>query len=784
MQLAVGRVNLSAADSDDQRPWIRLRLQRLRRSQLTLGAKLALQVDYDLGRKGLEAVLDRILDLEPITRIFGALEDLKELGVHEIDSAAGWEALRETLDDRLSDLILDYVDATGAVETLPWSKVQPFVDDIAKLVGAHEGLDDKIRSFWESLLGRVDLDAGSKLRNALERLADIDVADIDALRNQLLGDDFRDVVSLLEALSGAQLEEFFLDAHARDLAALVVRRASAALGFLNAVPEAAIERLEDFTQRSGLDGVMKWLGKHATSTTKLRHALESKATGSIKKLVAKLTGKAWTALDEQDLQRIVDFARRLVRLLQKKDEIEKKIRGILANLEGEAGFSVGIEISRLTERAALLDIELDTSNGRIRSIAEKTLHELSARELLESLPDPSPDPQAEDEEIGFRLRDSVFSYRRVRSGAISSLATLFGIDRSRQTIRVDEEVIHVRGLGKGKREASHRAGAVRRLRNSGLARAHELGVWVGLDLEGEGTKLASKYKTVTRSGLRVVGSRADGKTTPAELLGLDRLLQDVGFDSATSTARLGELAALGELLETQLSFAIELGEPAVRALLASQTEPQFDQDFLNAAHRWYREPMIDETSKIDATRPLLREVLASVVRHPNFVAGWRGGVDLIQEDSGQKWQLDIGVAVPIARRDPDSVERIPVFPELVGLLRARRGALEKLGETVARFESATTKLDPASLRQFGKKVATLFARTPFGGWDSPLFNLWFLLARITRTDRTALEQAGGLAQLRYRQSGTTHDWEKPLYWRLQGAQAPDLGAGSIFPFGG
>jgi hypothetical protein len=83
---------------------------------------------------------------------------------------------------------------------------------------------------------------------------------------------------------------------------------------------------------------------------------------------------------------------------------------------------------------------------------------------------------------------------------------------------------------------------------------------------------------------------------------------------------------------------------------------------------------------------------------------------------------------------------------------------------------------PRSLRTFGKRHATLWAKTPFAGWPSPLFNLWLIAARAARHDPSSLAAVRGLATLKVRASAAD-DW-KILRWDLRA-----LRAGShIFPF--
>jgi len=77
---------------------------------------------------------------------------------------------------------------------------------------------------------------------------------------------------------------------------------------------------------------------------------------------------------------------------------------------------------------------------------------------------------------------------------------------------------------------------------------------------------------------------------------------------------------------------------------------------------------------------------------------------------------------------------------------------------------------------FGKKFATLLKRTSFYGWPSPMFNLWLVLARIARQDPDSLDEARGLATLRFRED-SEQPWEERR-WKLMGAHRGT----NIFPF--
>ena len=773
MQLAVGRVNVESSEPD----WVRVRMQRLHRRGLTLGAKLAVQARYNAGRETFEALLDRILELDPVERLFGALQEIEALGIHEAETPEQWEAIRSRISADLADLIVDYVDPGALIDELPWEVVEPFVADIAELVAAYRGLDEKVRSFVASALGRLDLGPGSPAREALETIAALDPDDLDEVLRQVAGPDFAPVIDLLELLSGSSIEEIVLDSRAAEFISEAKALATKILDVLDGLGAQAVARLEAFTRNAGVDGVIAWLEENATTTVKLRNALEKKAGAKIRSLVERLTGKVWNRLDNDDLAGLRRFADALVGLRAGKERIERRLRGAIEALQGEVGFSMGIEISRLTERAAVLDLEMDPERRKVRKAVEDALATLSAKELLERLPEPDEDDDVE--EIGYRLRDSVFSYRRIRSTSLSSFFTLLGVDRTRRTIRVDEDVVRLRQHnGDTSRHALYSTGTIRRLENRGkraYAGNHELAVWLTSRLSGPGLDLEAPYSGVAAQELRVVYSRKDDKTLPGEIDALGDLLTDLGFLDAHRSLPIAR--AEDDPLLTEFSLSINFGADAPKTLLADKVEAKWNADYLNAGHRWLDERLVPRRAgSVGRPKPYTGQLLARVLEHPRFQENWTRGLDLYRVIG------DDPLKITIAGRD----YRVSLvtdadtgrYTQLTRLLMDRSSSFDKLEQSVGTHKRAHRDRLPEQWRRFGKRFATLLARTPFGsGWPSPLYDLWLVLARIARQDASTLDAARGLATLRFRRD-VEEDWETPVRWELTGANS----GSNIFPF--
>ena len=772
LQMAVGKVNVGA-DGDS---WVRVRFQRLRRRELTLGAKLAVQVEYDLGQKTFKALLDRILGIEPLERLFDGLDEVEKLGLHTITDEAGWIGKRDQLSERLGEVVLEYVDVDSAIDRLPFDKVQPFLDDIAEVVARYRGLDQKIQSLVRSTLGRIDLGAGSKLRTALDQIAALDPSDLDSALDRIISPDFQQAVDLLELLSGSNVEEMLLGSRASQAVQEAAALAAQATQFLDGLGADAVSRLHAFTQKNGIDSVVAWLEENATSTQKLKGGLKNRASSKIRGLVTRLTNKAWDRLDTEDFARIKRLSATLVELEDKREEVEAKLNKAVEALKGEAGFSVGIEISRLTERAAILDLEVDSANERIRKATEEALVGLEARELLDTLSK----TKDEGDDPGYRLRDSVFSYRRVRSSAFSSFFSFLGIKRARTTIRVDEEVVRVVDVAGKERQATYSSGTVRRLTDGSkdaLAGSHELGTWLTSRYVGPGLDLDAPYSDVVERGLRVVYSRADNKTRPEELEALGQLMADIGFADIGGMPVGGEIAPADAAAHTEFSFSIEFGGTAVSALLQNKTPGPWQTDYRNAAHRWLDDELIPVKDRIasGSPRPRKGRLLSRVLQDPRFGPALPLGTTFYDKISKASWNVDLdGTTYRVPIKVKDKLGRYPALNEVL----FRFGpAKRKMEQTVTLHKTASADLKPADLRLFGKKFATLLKRTPFSGWPSPLFNLWLTLTRVARQDAGALAEARGLATLRYR-ADSEEEWQVRR-WELKGANS----GVDIFPFG-
>jgi hypothetical protein len=168
------------------------------------------------------------------------------------------------------------------------------------------------------------------------------------------------------------------------------------------------------------------------------------------------------------------------------------------------------------------------------------------------------------------------------------------------------------------------------------------------------------------------------------------------------------------------------------------------------------------------------KLLSGVIEHENFAEALADGPTFIAKITMDRWNVDVG----------DTTYRVPLlsapgtgrYTALNYFLGSVRPATRKLGQSVKAYKTARRDLRPADLRLFGKKFATLLKRTPFHSWPSPMFNLWLVLARIARQDPDTLDEARGLATLRFREDAD-QPWQERR-WKLKGARRGT----NIFPF--
>ncbi|MEM7353116.1 MAG: hypothetical protein AAF657_20145 [Acidobacteriota bacterium] len=784
MQLALGRFNV---EQDD---WVRLRIQRLRRSELTLGAKLSLQVQYDLAQRTLTSLFDRILELDPTTELMTALEQLQALR-----KEGGWEAVRDELIQKAGTEVDEFLQDNVWRQWLSdrdEARINELLGDLQEIVTAYDGLPQRIRDLWGSLLASADLGPESEIVSALRQIAAIDPSSPSALLQEVVGDDWTKALKLLESLTGSSVDELLVGRVPEVQKALQTAKEAAetALQFIDGLPERAISLIQNFAERTGIEGVVSWLRDNAQSLDQLRSKLEEEVNEQVRGLLSRLLGKAWDKIDQDDFEKLGQWLDRISAILEEKKAWEEKIRGIINRLEGELGFSLSLEISRLSERSALIDLEFDPTKSALRTVINQARKKGNARALLQDLP-----PGDTPEEAGFRLREAIFTSRRVRTSAIGFFFSLFNIQRRRQTVRTDEETIRVTQENDTiVRQGSYAGGVVQTLSGSGgqaLAKERQLATWLSLEATGHGKALAEPYQEGFDSQeLRLTFTREDEETLPDELAALEALLFDLGL-LQTDSSRLQDLST--DPIITNFALDLRLREKALAALFSAVDEPGWNIDTLNAGNRWLDEPLIPGRFKTTTFRT--GRVLAAVLADQGFQQHWLSLADFLANVPQENLPVEVGgkeVKIPRVSVQTDSGKRVFQQRGIGDLIFSRKNGLEGLSRAQEEYAGlATDKPEPKALRQLARHFSDAMASNAFnpGGtsnvvfpqWANPLFNLWLILARICRVAPSALDDSAGMAVLRWK-AKAEDDWQEPLRWQASGALPNHSGAQSIFPF--
>ncbi|MEO1370388.1 MAG: hypothetical protein AAFX50_24670, partial [Acidobacteriota bacterium] len=152
---------------------LRVVMARARRSALTLGATLALQVEYDLGKDLAESLVERAFDLVPGKELMKSLreanvwldeveEQARREGLVAPDgtwSAEAVELLRNAVTGQAKEDLEEFLgeeDLLGVADEALLDAIL-FSQD---LVRRFDALEPRLRSFWEEFLSRGDLGPG------------------------------------------------------------------------------------------------------------------------------------------------------------------------------------------------------------------------------------------------------------------------------------------------------------------------------------------------------------------------------------------------------------------------------------------------------------------------------------------------------------------------------------------------------------------------------------------------------------------------------------------------
>jgi hypothetical protein len=752
---------------------VRLRVSRESRRRLTLGARLALEVQYDL-TQGLESLLEQALDLLPLPRSVETLRQVRDIAGQI--GAGNWDQIKQTLSTQAGQKVTELLGDAG---WLAWTQTSPevakFLAFSRKAVEAYDSLDDKLQSLWDRLLGKADLGPGSNARTLLERLSQIDPQHPELLVSD---PEKRELIAAVEILGGQSLEEILLASGASQSLAQVKALAQQALRFLTDVPKDFFDTLQGFAQRTGIEKAVAWLRDNATSADQIRTAAET----HVQKLVAQLAGKALDQISDADVKKIQKWAEKLHQVLMAPDVIEQKLRDRIARLKGQAGLSVAVEIDRVSRTTALLDIEFDPANDEVRKAVEKVgLRDLGG--VLRELPEGNPD---QEDTLPYQLRECVFTSERTRTSSINLFFSWLGWTKGSRR-RIEESTVRV--LPTLRREAVYSGAAV--LSSESQGAQFSGAVWLTSRAEGPGKDIGAPYATASRE-IRLTYSREDAKSSAEELDILGILLNDLGFNALQPNHPRSAVLGAGTAAAPATRFSIDVRLPAQAAdsffqgFNGSGATDLWLFDLLNGLHRWFNERLVPEKVQIEGQMRPTRSVLSRALFHAEVRKAWlKGRQDL----------NDFARATPVVLRIEDenvnvrladNVNGTAVWKTLVVLPISRDHAgngLKALRKTEQRLAAGGLRPeDLSALSRDAAKALNAFQPHPTF-WGNTLLGFWTVVSRLSQRDPAALAQATGLATLRWQDAAGKWASENIHTWQLTpGAMVHDRVSGTgMFP---
>lgn len=799
MQLTVGR----ACQIHDG--WTRIRLQRRNERRLSFGAGVALKLHYDLG-SGLTAILEETLGQVQMPPLVDSLRELNGLL-----AAGDWDQVRQRLSDTAADRVTELLDDAGWRD---WLANDPRVARLTalsqRIVGAYDGLDARIRSWWDRVLGEADLGPGSPTRRLLERVAAIDPQrPVDGLLDDLLTGDAKELVDWIEVFTGSSLEDLLLgsDQKVRGTLGRAVTLAQQGLAFLDDLAPDTVRTVQGFLDRTGVVRLVDFLRRNTLS----KDTIEQQLTGRVKGAVERLVGKSWDRITEADLARVRAWAERVQKILDAPAELEAKLRENLAKLKLDYGLSLSLEIERVSRTTALLDLEIDPAqaHAKLQGMLAKALRVGDARRMLQVLAEESADDKYDQQPLPFQLRECVFTSERLRTTAFSALLNILGLGRKfaeslgGTSQRIEQCTLRVQQTGNAFRRTADYAAAFERGESENKA-SSIAAVWIDCRDQGAGLDLDAVYDLdAPETTLRLTYGREDDALSKSELDALDHVLRDLGFagDHAVGAAP-GAPAALGgptrrpasELgvpLGSRTRFALEIRLPgATLATVAGGLETAagergWDNAFLNAAHRWLTDQSVQRLA-IKPTKASVGPVLAEYIKRPLFLSHWRDGSFSLRRAIQDADPVIVTVSGgSVAIKATEQTGALPVWRQPFGLLepivKKRASGLAGLRDVGRKWEGAAGRT-PAAYQHLLPAFASAWRRAWVYtvSWPNPMFGIWLVVARLTLADPALLAEAKGVAFLHWK-GEAQDDWSQPWIWRLDGGIPNNLERG-VFPF--
>lgn len=725
--------------------WTRVRISRTSTNTLTAGATFALQVNYDVS--SLATALEKAFNMTPLPRVIDILA---------FTANTSFDTLKTMAISKASEQVIAAVAGTGWKQKAANDPtITKALADINKALSIYNGVDAKVKQLWNSLLTKVNLQPGSDLRKTIEAIAALDPKNPNL--KQFLSPTTANDLELLETLSGVTIEQLLTGSGARVEIAIsaAVNLAQQLLRVINDTPTEITGAISDFEQQFGIQKAVNFLAS-VSSLDKI----EEFGDQAITKLVAKVVGVAFDQINTAQFDKVQAWAKKL---LAQWDALSAKLTAAAKYLKGEVGFSVALEFSRASSYSALLDFEVNPAIPAAVSAVQAQLPSGSISGMLKALNGL--------DAATFDIRDAMIVSRHLRTGTTTVILSLLGLSSLQKvtTTRFDESVISVSNAG---RQATYSGGFTQSVTATATG---DCSAWIAADASDSQKDITAPFTNVGRS-LHLTLSHHSMSSTATERSALSTLLSQLGF--FPSTGAPGIDAADGA--ETIFAMNITLGDAAVSALVADLAESQWNNDFRNGSFRLLSDALFDTRKTaivVDDETVGVAEAEASVVKTQLWSETWL-------DTSTQKFRLDPrSPKLDIKGKALNVVENATIQPpylELQLLIANRPRGLSKLDVLQGAIAKSASGA-PADLAKLASAAGAFFANTSLDISQNPMFNFWFVVARLVRLGATALANAQGLATLRVKPANGA--FGTPQQWTLtQNAGVPVANVRPLFPF--
>lgn len=717
--------------------WVRARLERKRKSTLSLAAKLDIEVAYDLG-SGLVGLLNELLGTQPAQQLFDTIDNIGE--DLRTFSTTDWEALvkekltarsQTILDNYLGDGVDDLVNAFGS------SNVRKLLVNTQRALTYYRSMDSKIKDLWNRVLGYAHVGPGTKLYSALVVISKLDPNDLDSSLDDLLEHQGLQAIQLVEAITGESIEELIVgaDPHVANFLEEAVNAAKSILKFIHNTDINVIKSLNAFTKKTGVEGAVNWLETNlggVETVADLKEKLIGDANILIQEGVEKLINKAWDKIPQSLLDELKDLATKLADYIGNIDEEKQQLKEKLENMKGDVGMNLGLEWDRVLERTAVVDVSFDPKDRKVLA-AYNRLVKGDVHGFLSALPD-----EDDDDDADYMLNQCLLTDTRTSTLAFNfSISALRGV-KTKNRRQVSSSISVVQDAN-GWHRVGEYVGAYTRIIQE------EKQTW-----QASATASASAYandKELDQAytdiiwDLTVSTSRNDTNTSSSELEATLDMLERLGFSDAREEINV---ANVPDGTTTRLAVKLELGGSTLKTILGAEKN-QRALAFLNAGYFWHDTVL---ASRVGG-KPV-GPYLAAVIKSNAYLQSWHD----------PRLLKRLNIDSPSARAQGMGLKTVAAWPSLMAIPTAYGMSENEEEDTVESLDKATEDQTHDNLRSVMNDFSAFAkAATAKAAWTSPMYALYLPLCLLANTDPDLLDDVHGTATFRWKKND---DWQTPV----------------------